>query len=115
MPKMFEVASLLSLYFAFALLHAADPRRWPRILPRSIRCASGKMRALAGLSGVAGFWFSSRIHDVTGASLFVLTALAVIATSFVLLVALLPRAMWGLALACPPLVVALALWDVIHG
>ncbi|HMI85430.1 MAG TPA: hypothetical protein VK550_15145 [Polyangiaceae bacterium] len=110
-----EAAALSALYFSFALVHAADSRRlWPGLCHWKL-CNRTGMRILAALSVAAGMWFLRRAYDATSAVLVALTALSAIGTLFVLLVPLFPRTIWGLALACPPLVILFALLVEQHG
>ena len=106
---MFEGASLLSFYLAFALLCGADPRRFPA---PSWKPTEGWLRAMrlgAVAAVIAGVALWTRVGGVAAALLMAPTALSVAATVFVLLAPLAGRMLWGVALACPLLIAILAL------
>ena len=104
---MCETAALLSLYFSFAMLHAAHSRGLSPGYWEGKVCNRSGMRFLAALSVGAAVWQLRHVYDLATALLTALTGVAAFATLFVLFVPLFPRVVWGLALACPPLFVAL--------
>jgi hypothetical protein len=106
---MMEIAALLSFYLAFALVHGADPRRFPARRWQPTRGALFAMRVAAAATTLAGVVLWARTGDMVEALLVALAALSVAATSFVLLAPLGPRALWSVVLAFPLLIVALAL------
>jgi hypothetical protein len=103
---MFEMASLLSLYFGFAVLYGASARVLPRALHPPKRCGRAAMRVIALLSTAAGVWLWTFTGSVTDAMLVATTALAAFATLFVLLAPAYPRMAWATVLACPPVVLS---------
>lgn len=106
---MVETAALLSFYLAFALVHAADPRR-SRV--RGSRPAPGLSRALrlaAVIQAIAGVALWTRAEGLAAALLVGVSALSTAATVVVLLAPLAPRLVWSVALVCPPAIVALLL------
>jgi hypothetical protein len=112
---MLEGAALLALYLAFALLHAAEPRRrpssWPALAPAWDR--RFRIAALACLACGTGLW--ARAEGLAAALLVALSALTAFATAVVLLAPVAPRLVWGLAVACVPAALALTLWGVCRG
>ena len=104
---MLEVASLLSFFLAFALLHGAAPSRFPLKRSRPSRRVLELMKfgALAAVGLGVAVW--SRTENTSAALLHAATALSLSGTLFVLLVPVLPRAAWRAAFACFPLIVAL--------
>jgi len=112
---MLEAASVLSFFVAFALLHGAAPNRFPVKRSRPSRAVPALMRAGALVATGGGLASWTRTENTTAALLAALAALSVMATHFVLLAPLFPRAMWGLALACPLLIVALLALGGGHG
>ncbi|SRR5690606_444503 len=111
---MLEVASLLALYLAFALVHAAHPRRFPARRWHPTRAWLGAMRAFAAASAISGVVLWAQVQGVVAALLVALAALCVIGALFVLLAPLSPRTLWSLALACPLLIVSFTLAGVVH-
>jgi hypothetical protein len=119
---MFEGASILTAYFAFALLHAASPERvglGPVSRLRLKRTWRAAWRAAVRVAAVVFFslsvWLWSRVEAGPAAILVAFTALMVAGSSFVLLVPVWPRAAWGLAILCPPAIAALSLAGASHG
>ncbi|WP_437723836.1 hypothetical protein [Sorangium sp. So ce861] len=115
---MVEIASLLSAYLAFALLHAARPERVPfDVAPRlrGQRAWRVAARVLAAVSFALSVWLWRRTEAGPAAYLVPFAALLCAASLFVLLAPLWPRAAWGLALLSPPAVVALSLAGACHG
>lgn len=112
---MLEGAALLALYLAFALLHAAEPRRrppsWPARAPAWDR--RRRIAALACLASGVGLW--AHAEDLAAALLVALAALTAFATAVVLLAPVAPRLMWGLAIACAPAAIALSLGGACRG
>ena len=104
---MAEAAALLSLYFAFAALHGAEPRRRPPWLRCEKGCGREGWRASALLATAVGVRLLTVNDDLTAALLTALAALAAIATLFVLLVPVFPKTLWALAVSCPPMVMLL--------
>jgi hypothetical protein len=102
-----ETAAVLCFFFAFALLHGASPTRrslWPSKL-RARLAAFLRAGALVAIAVGVASW--SRAESATAAWLVALSALSVAAPTFVLLVPLFPRTLWGLALASPLFIAAL--------
>jgi hypothetical protein len=112
---MLEAASLLCFYLAFALLHGAQPARFPLKTWQPSRRWIGLMRLSALLAGAAGALLYDLRHGPSDALLIALPALCVMATAFVLLAPICPRLLWGLALACPPLVLVLSILGASDG
>lgn len=115
---MIETASVLAAYFAFALLHAANAKRIPfGILSRlrSKRAWSPAVRAVAVVFFSWSVWLWSRVEAGPAALLVVFTAFTVAASVFVLLAPVWPRAVWSLAILCPPAVAALSFFGAFHG
>ena len=108
---MIETASVLSAYFAFALLHAANPKRIPFSIlsgPRSSRAWAPLVRVVAVVFFSWSVWLWSRV-EAGPASIFVaFTGFMVAASVFVLLAPVWPRVVWSLAILCPPAVAALS-------
>ncbi|MGK3998763.1 hypothetical protein [Sorangium sp. So ce1024] len=115
---MVETASVLAAYFAFALLHAARPERIPfgvasRLRGRRAWGVGARVLAVASFSLSVALW---RLAEAGPAAFLVaLTALLVAATLFVLLAPIWPRAVFGLAVLCPPAIAALSLLGARHG
>jgi hypothetical protein len=105
---MLEAASFLSLYLSFALLQAASRRGLA--LVRTRRVSRVGLRLLALGAFVAGVWFWSRAAGTTEALLVAVSALGAVATLVVLLSPVFPASVWKLALVCPPLILALAVF-----
>jgi len=112
---MLEVASVLSFFVAFALLHAAAPARFPLKRTKVSRAGVVCLRAAAVLATGGGVLLWSRVEDMTAALLVAAAALSVAATAFVLFAPVLPRALWALVIASVPVAVALALMGGIRG
>jgi hypothetical protein len=112
---MFEAASLASLYFGFAVLHAANAARLPCGFPLVRAWGRGTLRIVAVLAFAVGVWLFHWNDDVTSACLLALTAFSGVATLFVLLVPVFPRIIWGLAVASPLLGVGLVLLGIYRG
>lgn len=115
---MIETASVLAAYFAFALLHAANPRRIPfGILSRlrSKRAWAPAARAFAVVFFSWSVWLWSRVEPGPAAILVAFTAFMGAASVFVLLAPVWPRAVWSLAILCPPAVAALSFVGVFYG
>ncbi|WP_437633789.1 hypothetical protein [Sorangium sp. So ce854] len=115
---MVEAASVLAAYLAFALLHAARPERIPfgvasRLRGRRAWGVGARVLAVASFSLSAALW--SLAEAGPAALLVALTALLVAATLFVLLAPIWPRAVFGLAVLCPPAIAALSLLGARHG
>jgi hypothetical protein len=115
---MVETASVLAAYLAFALLHAARPERIPfgvatRLRGRRAWRVAARGLAVASFSLSVALW--GRVEAGPAAFLVALAALMVAATLFVLLAPIWPRAVFGLALLCPPAIVALSLLGARHG
>lgn len=106
---MLEGASLLSFFLAFALLHGAAPNRLPLKRTKAGRTVFTCMRTAAVVTAGAGVVLWSRTQNATTALLVAIAALSMVATVFVLLAPLFPRAVWALVIACLPLTIALAL------
>ncbi|MGK3969795.1 hypothetical protein WMF38_32565 [Sorangium sp. So ce118] len=115
---MVEAASVLAAYFAFALLHAARPERIPFGVASRLRGRRG-WRVAARILAVAFFSLSVALWSLAEAGpaafLVALAALLVAATLFVLLAPIWPRAVWSLAVLCPPAIAALSLLGARHG
>jgi hypothetical protein len=106
---MLESASVLSFYLAFALLHGADAARYPLKGARPSRQLLRCMKGASPLAAALGTALWAEADSARAALLVAPTALSAVATVFVLLAPVAPRVLWGLALACPPLILALAL------
>jgi hypothetical protein len=104
---MLEAASVLSAYLAFALLHAAEPRRLPRPSHRPPPGWAMRLAAMAAYAAAVALW--ARAESVGAALLVALGSFTLCASLFVLLAPVAPRLVWGLAAACPVAIAALAL------
>ncbi len=99
---MLELATFAANFLAFALWHAADPRRRPprlREVAPAWSLASRWGAAALVLLGIAAW---TQLEGVAAALLVVLTMFSTAATLFVLAVPVFPRLTWGAALACLP-------------
>ncbi|WP_438025468.1 hypothetical protein [Sorangium sp. So ce233] len=115
---MVETASVLAAYFAFTLLHAARPERIPfgvasRLRGRRAWRVAARALAVAFFSLSVALW--SLVEAGPAALLVAFAALLVAATLFVLLAPIWPRAVFGLAVLCPPAIAALSLLGARHG
>ncbi|WP_433931244.1 hypothetical protein AB3662_43880 [Sorangium cellulosum] len=115
---MVEIASVLAAYFAFALLHAARPERIPfgvasRLRGRRAWRVAARVLAFGFFSLSVALW--GRAEAGPAAFLSALAALLVAASLFVLLAPIWPRAVWSLAVLCPPAIAALSFLGARHG
>jgi multisubunit Na+/H+ antiporter MnhB subunit len=107
---MLEAATFASTFLAFALLHGAEPRRRPaRFRTLGAWWSPAATRATAGLLLAASVGQWTRVEGLSAAFLVVAGAFSLAATLFVLLVPLLPRVIWGVALASAPAALVLSL------
>jgi hypothetical protein len=107
-----KLASVLAAYAAFALLHAARPRRLPRGL--APRFAAGRawgptLRLAACGAFVLSAWLWGDGRAGVEGAIMAFVALTACASLFVVLAPLVPRLTWGVALLALPLVAALSL------
>lgn len=115
---MLETASILSAFLCFALLHGADPKRLPERLAKSVS-AFDAWRLGARLASLLFFafavWLWSRAGD--GAAVWA-GPFAAWMMSGVIIVLVRPvwgRLVWGIAAACPPVIIVMSVLGGIHG
>ncbi|HEU5075287.1 MAG TPA: hypothetical protein VFU02_13950 [Polyangiaceae bacterium] len=97
---MLELATLAATFLAFALLHAAEPRRRPLRFRSPAPMWRHASRLLSGMLLLFSIAWWARVEGAPAAILVVLTMFSTTATLFVLAVPVVPRLVWGTALAC---------------
>lgn len=106
---MMETTSFLSVYFSFALFHAASvdgSKHYAVKLQGSMRRA---LRALSLASLVQAIVLWSLLHTVGTALLVCLVSMSAFGCLIIVLTPLFPRTMWRLCLFCPLAIVTCAL------
>lgn len=104
--------SWLAVLLAFACLHAAAPKRRPRLLAH-VALPADALRLSSVCLFAISFACLRRLENAVAAAVIVLWASALAGSLFVLLVPLYPRAVWALVGASAPLLFACACWELL--
>jgi hypothetical protein len=118
---MSELTLTLAGVVAFALVHAAHPRRFPagdrwwRQLERGFGAAPRTLHALAVVVLIAGGWGGARTFTAAEAALILAFAAMTAGSAMVLAVPLWPRWTWRICAGCALVLPLLLIAQVIHG
>lgn len=118
---MSELILTLTSIVAFALLHAAHPRRFPageakwNELARPLGSARRSLYALAIAISVAGLWGSGGKYTAAEAVLVFSFAIMAAGSTMVMAVALWPRWTWRVCAACAAAWPLFLIAQVLHG
>jgi hypothetical protein len=117
---MSELILTLAGVVAFALVHAAHPRRFPfgdrwwRALAGPLGSARRALYALATTALLLGAWGGSRSLGAAETALILLAAVMTAGSVIVLAVPLWPRATWRLCAGCAVALPLLLIAQVLH-
>lgn len=118
---MSELILIVAAVVAFALIHAAHPRRFPagerwwRKLAGPFGSARRTLHALALLELTLGAWAGARALPGAEVALILSTAVMTAGSLIVLAVPLWPRTTWRLCAGCALALPLLLIAQVIHG